>query len=444
MHFSTIAGALALGASVAQAVKFHTLATTPFHAPSRDVVSPHVLNLRRSGTPSRSSRILAAARKSKHDPPVAGGPYGLAPIISAELGEEFLTDIQWNGKTFTVIIDTGSSDTWLVEKDFKCLNVSTSAPLPQSACMFGPLYTRDHQFKQIKNENFNISYGDGEFLTGVFGNEAVTLAGITVEEQQVAIVNKAAWSGDNVSSGLVGLAYPNITSAYAGDDPTKDGYTTNDIQYNPIFTNMYTQGSIPPMFSVAINRGNNTGLFAIGGLPPVDYTPGLASAPIEIVTQGSSTNQTQLSFYTITMTVSYSAPKVKGSSSKAVAKKPKSTTSAKFQSIVDTGTTLLYLETADCNAVNALFSPPAVLDPNSGAFVVGCNATAPHLTLNIGHKKFLVDPRDMILPQGDGTCISGIADAGNSLGIIGDVALKSLLAVFDVGAGQMRFGERKY
>jgi hypothetical protein len=37
----------------------------------------------------------------------------------------------------------------------------------------------------------------------------VTLAGIKVN-QTVALVNYAAWNGDGTTSGLVGLAYPNM------------------------------------------------------------------------------------------------------------------------------------------------------------------------------------------------------------------------------------------
>jgi hypothetical protein len=79
--------------------------------------------------------------------------------------------------------------------------------LPESDCDFGPTYNVTDTFKQIPNENFNITYGDGEFLTGIVGIEEVTLAGLKVK-QEVALVNYAAWEGDGTTSGLIGLAYP--------------------------------------------------------------------------------------------------------------------------------------------------------------------------------------------------------------------------------------------
>jgi len=50
--------------------------------------------------------------------------------------------------------------------------------------------------------------------------------------------------------------------------------------------------------------------------------------------------------------------------------------------------------------------------------------------------------------NGQDACISGINDGGNDPGrdlyILGDSFLKSVVAVFDVGAGHMRFAEREY
>ena len=42
-------------------------------------------------------------------------------------------------------------------------------------------------------EIFNISYGSGEFLVGELGYERVTLAGIEVPHQEIALVDNAYW-----------------------------------------------------------------------------------------------------------------------------------------------------------------------------------------------------------------------------------------------------------
>lgn len=122
-------------------------------------------------------------------------------------GQEFATNIQFGNQTFASIVDTGSSDTWVVEESFQCVDIETEEKLSKKDCKFGPGYTRGSTFDQIPKEVFNITYGDGEFAGGIMGYEDVTLAGIKVR-QEVAIVNYAAWSGDGVTSGLTGLAYP--------------------------------------------------------------------------------------------------------------------------------------------------------------------------------------------------------------------------------------------
>jgi len=127
------------------------------------------------------------------------------PLISAESGSGYAIDITFGGKTFEVIFDTGSSDLWLPEQSVKCVDINME-PQPVSACGFGSLASNTFQDGAIKNENFNISYGDGEFLTGTVGYENVGIAGITVNKQEVALVNYAYWNGDNQTSGLVGFA----------------------------------------------------------------------------------------------------------------------------------------------------------------------------------------------------------------------------------------------
>jgi hypothetical protein len=75
---------------------------------------------------------------------------------------------------FEVVDDIGSSDTRLAKVGFQCTDVPTQEPQPESYCDFGPLYNLPSTFKETPDQNFNIQYGDGEFLTGIMGTERVT------------------------------------------------------------------------------------------------------------------------------------------------------------------------------------------------------------------------------------------------------------------------------
>ncbi|MCJ1303494.1 hypothetical protein MMC08_006304 [Hypocenomyce scalaris] len=437
--------ARAVDAARATGFKISAYTPTPARAPSPDTLSSHVLTLsRKSGGYTGSASYLKAIRQNEE----VQGVYGFTPLISEFEGQEFIASIEFGTETFEVVVDTGSSDTWLAETGFKCVDQYTDAAEPESYCLFGPTYNISSTFRPIANENFNITYGDGEFLTGTFGLEQVTLAGITVDNQQVAVVNFAAWDGDGVSSGLVGLAFPLITSAYAGTNPTADG-ASNEIEYNPIFTNMYEEGNVPPYFSLAIERGNFGGYLAIGGLPPVIFTPVFASSPIQVLaveTVAGSATTGQYSFYTITIgglvySGSQNTNYTQGGWPSPFAA---SADPSQFQVIIDSGTTLIYLPIGIADAINALFDPPGVYNDTQAAYTVACNAAVPSLGIEIGGTTFDINPVDMILPAGDGTCISGVDDGGPGPYILGDVFLKNVIAVYDVGASEMRFAAREF
>jgi hypothetical protein len=83
-----------------------------------------------------------------------------APIAGSDFDEEYLVNVTVGSHTYALIVDTGSSDTWLAEKGFTCINLA-SQKQPESECAFGPLYdtSQSKSFKAIPNKNFNITYG---------------------------------------------------------------------------------------------------------------------------------------------------------------------------------------------------------------------------------------------------------------------------------------------
>lgn len=92
----------------------------------------------------------------------------------------------------------------------------------------------------------------------------MTIGGITVTHQQLAVVKYTYWYGDGKSSGLLGLAYPLMT-----------GIDENVKEYNPLFTSMWKQGQSKAEFSIAISRAQHEGgeesYLAFDGVPPVKY-----------------------------------------------------------------------------------------------------------------------------------------------------------------------------
>jgi hypothetical protein len=102
---------------------------------------------------------------------------GLGPVVdtkgtalNAARGIEYITEAEISGHTYTLIVDTGSTDTWIVKDKFQCLD-SLRRPQPAAACRFGPSLKGDLVHGLIPGVTFNISYGvdGGPFLQGVMG-----------------------------------------------------------------------------------------------------------------------------------------------------------------------------------------------------------------------------------------------------------------------------------
>lgn len=87
---------------------------------SAHAISSNILKLKRGTKASKSSSYLKALRatsasdRRRHD-------YGAVPVVDL-LSAEYVAEIAWNGIPMNVLIDTGSSDSWLVQDGFTCVD----------------------------------------------------------------------------------------------------------------------------------------------------------------------------------------------------------------------------------------------------------------------------------------------------------------------------------
>ncbi|KAJ9620169.1 hypothetical protein H2203_007934 [Taxawa tesnikishii (nom. ined.)] len=336
---------------------------------------------------------------------------GNTSIESVESGYVFLAPITIAGQDFYTVIDTGSSDTWLVAQEFTCLDASTGETQTEDLCYFGPPYIPSPTFQQIPSQNFNISYADGEFLTGIMGYENMTFATIKVPQQEMAVVDYAAWIGDGVSSGLVGLAYPFLTNAYPGNDPTAD-----DVRPHG------------PLFSLALSRDpENAGYLALGGIANVSHSEVFVSSAIDIIGVNRTDGTPVYEFYTIVLDGwAVSADRY-----------------VQFNPYPNANPAKSRLRAGRCrDPSGAELRSPGDYDQSQAAWFVECDAVPPVFGAVVGKKVFYVNPADMVVNTGGGQCISGVQPDMGGLSILGDTWLRNVLAVFDVGAGEMRFAAR--
>lgn len=87
---------------------------------SAHTVSSNILKLKKGTKASKSSSYLKALRptsasdRRRHD-------YRAVPVVDL-LSAEYVAEIAWNGIPVNVLIDTGSSDSWLVQDGFTCVD----------------------------------------------------------------------------------------------------------------------------------------------------------------------------------------------------------------------------------------------------------------------------------------------------------------------------------
>lgn len=262
-------------------------ATHPWSSSSAKITkaSQHVQQLRpvQAGRATRFNPKSAAAILGAHQRLVGGFGYENVTTTSA-YGTQYAVEALFNGHQMSLLIDTGSSDTWAVQRDFHCVDYSGEF-LPQETCGFGATYPETFQYGFTDPEtHMFIQYGDGEIVTGPMGFSDVSIGNVTIARQQVCLANTTYWYGNNYTSGLLGLAFPALTNAYLGEESDHD--FGNAVQYSPLFTSMVNQGLVDPVFSIAIDRNASTGMLAFGGIAPASGLDLTRTATLDMVIVG--------------------------------------------------------------------------------------------------------------------------------------------------------------
>ncbi|KAJ6450922.1 acid protease [Mycena sanguinolenta] len=368
---------------------------------------------------------------------------------------EYLTNVTIGGQKFSLSVDTGSSDTWVIQQGFSCFDLDGN-PQSEDVCAFGSAGfnpNASRTFTPFPGVSFNITYTDGEALLVPVGVDTVTIGGLSVEKQVVPIPIHASYLGDGINSGLIVRRKIPLNSSFPMLNTYRVSSAANQIIYSPFFLSEVEQKKVEnPYFSIALDRGSfeqeendtfdpNLGFLSFGGIAPVPVLKNSVTVPIQGFSTTTAANGlpgSNLFFYTVEVE-SYTFP----GSDQVV--------TMNNNTVLGTGTTVNYFPSPVAAAYAAQFSPPAVEDPDTGLYTVACNATVPDFGVTIAGKTFPIDKRDQIIPTGkdannNTVCITGTQDGGadqaGAVFILGDVFLHNVVATFNPVDGEVTLTQR--
>ncbi|KAL0094952.1 secreted aspartyl protease [Phycomyces blakesleeanus] len=301
-------------------------------------------------------------------------------------------DIGTPPQTFTVVLDTGSSNLWV-----------PSSGCSSIACFLHRRYesTKSSTFSE-NGTDFAIRYGTGS-LEGFISQDTVNFGGIELENQGFA---------ESVKE-------PGFTFAFAKFDGILGmGYDNIAVQkVVPPFYNLVNRDLIDePVFSFWLNDANNGdeangGELVLGGVDPAHYVGDIAWSPVvrkgywEIQLDDIRFDGEPLDLDPI-------------------------------NAAIDTGSSLLVCPTAFADLLNKEFGA----EKNwAGQYVVDCARIPdlPEFCFIFNGKDFCLTAEDYIL-QMQNQCISGfmgmdIPEPAGPIWIVGDVFLRKFYSIYDLG-----------
>lgn len=119
------------------------------------------------------------------------------------------------GKSFPVILDTGSSDLWLASNSCSGCPSDTPEFNPSDSSTFKTNSTSSSSSSSSNGSEVQITYGSGE-VQGTLGIDTVSLAGQTVDSQTFLVVDDVSQSLlDGNVTGILGLAFQSLAATGA-------------------------------------------------------------------------------------------------------------------------------------------------------------------------------------------------------------------------------------
>jgi hypothetical protein len=327
---------------------------------------------------------------------------------------EYYVSLQVNGESYYVQLDTGSSN--LLISTANCSHCQAKKRLQfdglkNISCSSSNCCQHSSSCCSQQDPSLcgvKVEYGSG-FASGVLVQGTVTISNISVDTIFGGILDSSPNFEPTSVSGILGMASSQLAC--------------NPTCVTPLFDAIVQEKQIANVFSVLLNP--NDGVLVLGGVDG-NFTNGSISY--------TDMPSSDFGYYEVTVnTVSVDGTAVYSNS---------------FTSVVDTGTTLVYLpETCYKDIVKYFQSHHS--NPfwnSSGEALVGSLSSSyisslPSVDIQVsGNVNISIPPHSYMVSVGDGNYMFGIQSSGGSSSILGDVLLQNYYTVFDRVNARIGFG----
>ncbi|SPJ78649.1 probable aspartic proteinase precursor [Fusarium torulosum] len=316
------------------------------------------------------------------------------PVTNEDVS--YVAPVVIGGKTWELIVDTGSSNTW-------CGAQSSCEPSSTGKSTGGSV---------------SVSYGSGSF-SGTEYNDKVSFGGLTVVSQSIGAASKS--TGFSGVDGIIGFGPVGLTKS-----------TVSNANTVPTFLdNLYTQGSISSEVlgvSFRPESGSDTddtnGELTLGGTDSSKYSGSITYFPT--LTSGSAAAYWGISIASFT----YGSTTLASSGS----------------GIVDTGTTLIYIPTS---AYNKFLSATGGRTDSSSGLAIFTTKPTSNFGIKFGSTTYTLTPAQYLIPTAQysnfgltsGKYYAWISDGGSSgvNTIIGQKFLENYYSVYDTTNSRIGF-----
>ncbi|KAL8339611.1 hypothetical protein RB601_005953 [Gaeumannomyces tritici] len=342
---------------------------------------------------------------------------GTANSPNSRNDTEWLTPIQIGSppQTVHVQMDSGSAEFWVYADGVKAENHSLYRPASSTTANLIPGLT------------WAKSYAAGDSASGTAAyRDVVRVAdGVVVQDQAVLPATNAT---------------PNfVTSPYDGImglslDPFDATRPANATRPKNFFQAI--KASLPePVYAADLKRGR-AGLFDFGVVPPGRYKGDVLWVPVnQFPVRGEAYTR---------WNVTLAGYAVGGGGGGGGGSPPLEFNERRFDTVVDTGTTIMYLDEV---VVRDLYArvPGARVDAPSGGWVFPCDAAVPDLSLAVDDGVGGAMARMVTIPgsyvnfsvndAARNECFGAVQESLTSLGqkisILGDAAIKAAYVIFE-------------